>query len=100
MVRPKKIKVPTRQEGDPTGQTQMLQEQVDSVETPLAVQPQAPVQAPQAIPMQDVFGMPTQKPQEAGNTLGESTPMMSATDDIETLKTVLLEKFPQLLSRF
>ena len=31
MVRKKKIQVPTRAEGDPTGQTRMLQEQVDAV---------------------------------------------------------------------
>ena len=36
MVRQKKIKVPTRAEGDSTGQTQMLQEQIDSVQTPQA----------------------------------------------------------------
>ena len=44
MVRKKKIQVPTRAEGDPTGQTQMLQEQVDAVSPGQeAALPEAPI---------------------------------------------------------
>tara|TARA_R110002072_G_C7743784_1_gene516846 strand:+ start:64 stop:360 length:297 start_codon:yes stop_codon:yes gene_type:complete len=98
MVRKKKIEVPTRAEGDPTGQTQMLQEQIDAVSPGQEIaQPTPQVATPQ--PVQDVFATPTQKPQEAGNVTGEET-MFTAQNDIEIVKQILLEKFPTLTSRF
>ena len=54
MVRKKKIEVPTRAEGDPTGQTQMLQEQIDAVSPGQEIaQPTPQVATPQ--PVQDVM---------------------------------------------
>ncbi len=101
MVRKKKIQVPTRAEGDPTGQTQMLQEQVDAVSPGQeAVLPAAPRPTPQPQPVQDIFATPTQKLQEPGNELGENEAMFTADNDIEIVKAILLEKFPSLTSRF
>ena len=94
MVRKKKIEVPTRAEGDPTGQTQMLQEQIADTTGMPSVQ-----NLPSPQPVQDVFATPTQKPQEAGNVTGEET-MFTAQNDIEIVKQILLEKFPTLTSRF
>ena len=101
MVRKKKIQVPTRAEGDPTGQTQMLQEQVDAVSPGQeAALPTAPRPTPQPQPVQDIFATPTQKLQEPGNELGENEAMFTADNDIEIVKAILLEKFPSLTSRF
>lgn len=100
MVR-KKLQVPQRVDGDPTGQTKMLQEQIDAVQTQVADTTGMPsVQnLPNPQPVQDVFATPTQKPQEAGNVTGEET-MFTAQNDIEIVKQILLEKFPTLTSRF
>ena len=109
MVRKKKIQVPTRAEGDPTGQTQMLQEQVDAVGGPppgmlipedAAAQEAARAAATTQQPMQDIFGTPSQKLQEPGNELGENEAMFTADNNIEIVKAILLEKFPSLTSRF
>tara|TARA_S200002703_G_scaffold108886_1_gene94670 strand:- start:486 stop:788 length:303 start_codon:yes stop_codon:yes gene_type:complete len=100
MVRKKKIQVPTRAEGDPTGQTQMLQEQVDAVSPGQEIERPAPAPVPTSQPMQDIFGTPTQKLEQPGNELGENEAMFTANNDIEIVKAILLEKFPSLTSRF
>ena len=101
MVRKKKIQGPTRAEGDPTGQTQMLQEQVDAVSPGQeAALPEAPIRTAQPQPVQDIFATPSQKLQEPGNELGENEAMFTADNDIEIVKAILLEKFPSLTSRF
>ena len=67
MVRQKKIKVPTRAEGDSTGQTQMLQEQIDSVQTPQATEVQIEPKAQRPDPEENEFGQ-KQNPNEPETT--------------------------------
>tara|TARA_R100001443_G_C3311301_1_gene167804 strand:+ start:313 stop:615 length:303 start_codon:yes stop_codon:yes gene_type:complete len=100
MVRKKKIEVPNRKEGDPTGQTKLLEDQVNAVSPGQEIVQPPPVATPAPSPVQDIFNDPTQNQQEAGNVLGDNQPLLNSGNDIEVIKAVLLEKFPSLTSRF
>ena len=97
MVRQKKIKVPTRAEGDSTGQTQMLQEQNDSVQTPQAPGVQIAPRAQRPVPDVNVFGQ-TQNPNEpvtSGLPFGAGpSPTAPMADDPDMLLRAIYNVYP------
>tara|TARA_R110002012_G_scaffold189604_4_gene356973 strand:- start:690 stop:1016 length:327 start_codon:yes stop_codon:yes gene_type:complete len=95
MVR-KKLQVPQRADGDSTGQTKMLQDQIDAVQTPQATTTPTPTVQRQA-PAIDVFGQ-TQNPSEpvtSGLPFGPgATPVAPMQDDADMLLRAIYNVYP------
>ena len=76
MVRSKKLTTPVRKKGDPTGQSKAIDEQIAAVEGEV----------------ESTGGMP--------NVGAMPQPQQPQSNDIKTLKEVVLREFPELANRF
>jgi len=94
------IVAPPRKEGDPTGQTTMLEGQAESVSAPQQseiINQARPVI--QGQPQPDIFSTPTEFPNEPGY-IPEQTDIAVPANQTQITKQIILEKFPELAYRF
>lgn len=92
--------VPPRMEGDPTGQSTAIGNQIDAVQNEVAATGGMPSAAITQQPIGNIFDTPTQFPNEPGYVPEKQASTPTPISETQVTKQILLDRFPELKYRF
>lgn len=92
--------VPPRMEGDPTGQSTAIGNQIDAVQNEVAATGSMPSAAITQQPIGNIFDTPTQFPNEPGYVPEKQASTPTPISETQVTKQILLDRFPELKYRF